>query len=168
MGTYTGTLAFRAPETFLLDRYTELVDTWAAGCILFSLLAGYQPFYAPLVGDLVALIKKGDVDFVGPAWAPVSEAAKDLIRQLLQPDPSSRATVHDALAHKWFSAPKVTDSFRFPMPSSRLKAICNSRRTPCRKASENQEIFRMRENRIQRVAGRQSVLMDAAQIENLI
>jgi serine/threonine protein kinase len=168
MGTYTGTLAFRAPETFLLDRYTELVDTWAAGCILFTLLVGFQPFYAPLVSELVAMIKKAEVDFNGPAWKSVSEPAKDLIRQLLQADPASRATVHNALAHHWFSAPKVTDSFGYSAPKTRLNALGNCRRIRSRKTSENVEIFRATELRFRRVAGRQSVFADAAQIENLI
>ena len=45
MNTYTGTIAFRAPETFNNSSYDETVDTWAAGCVLYTMLCGYQPFY---------------------------------------------------------------------------------------------------------------------------
>jgi len=40
-----GTLAFAAPERLAEDcRYTEKVDMWAAGIVLFMLLTGYHPF----------------------------------------------------------------------------------------------------------------------------
>lgn len=40
-----GTLAFAAPER-LVDNcvYTEKVDMWAAGIVLFMLLTGHHPF----------------------------------------------------------------------------------------------------------------------------
>lgn len=40
-----GTLAFAAPER-IFDRhiYTEKVDMWAAGLLLFMLLTGHHPF----------------------------------------------------------------------------------------------------------------------------
>jgi serine/threonine protein kinase len=40
-----GTLAFAAPERLAEDcRYTEKVDMWAAGIVLFMLLTGHHPF----------------------------------------------------------------------------------------------------------------------------
>jgi len=47
MYTYTGTLAFSAPEIFDSDSYTDVVDLWSAGCVLFTMLGGSQPFYDP-------------------------------------------------------------------------------------------------------------------------
>lgn len=44
MHTYTGTIAFSAPEIFESDCYTEAVDVWSAGCVLYTMLCGYQPF----------------------------------------------------------------------------------------------------------------------------
>jgi serine/threonine protein kinase len=44
MYTYTGTLAFSAPEIFDSNSYTESVDMWSAGCVLYTMLCGYQPF----------------------------------------------------------------------------------------------------------------------------
>lgn len=44
MYTYTGTLAFSAPEIFVSNSYTESVDMWSAGCVLYTMLCGYQPF----------------------------------------------------------------------------------------------------------------------------
>ncbi len=39
-----GTLAFAAPERMGQDKYTEKVDMWAAGLVLYMLLTGEYPF----------------------------------------------------------------------------------------------------------------------------
>lgn len=44
MTTHTGTKCFSAPETFLQTEYNEKIDIWSAGAILYTMLAGYQPF----------------------------------------------------------------------------------------------------------------------------
>ena len=38
--TYTGTLAFSAPEILNGDEYTEIVDMWSAGAVLYTMLSG--------------------------------------------------------------------------------------------------------------------------------
>lgn len=40
MNTYTGTIAFKAPEMFSGNTYNESVDVWASGCVLFTMLCG--------------------------------------------------------------------------------------------------------------------------------
>jgi len=45
MLTHTGTEAFTAPEMFTRAIYNEKVDIWSAGCVLYTMLSGYQPFY---------------------------------------------------------------------------------------------------------------------------
>lgn len=46
MWTYTGTMAFSAPEVFNGEMYDESIDMWSAGCILFTMLSGTEPFHA--------------------------------------------------------------------------------------------------------------------------
>lgn len=41
------------------------------------------------------------VDFEGPEWSPVTEAAKDLLEQLLRSS-EHRLSAGGALAHRWF------------------------------------------------------------------
>jgi serine/threonine protein kinase len=52
-----GTLAFAAPERFLESNigYTNKVDIWSSGIILFMLLIGYHPF--DHFGSIANLIK---------------------------------------------------------------------------------------------------------------
>ncbi len=44
MWTYTGTVAFSAPEVFSEGEYNESVDIWSAGVVLYVMLSGRQPF----------------------------------------------------------------------------------------------------------------------------
>ena len=53
MNTYTGTIAFRAPEMFIETSYNESVDMWSAGCVLYTMLTGKQPFYRKFIKDLI-------------------------------------------------------------------------------------------------------------------
>lgn len=90
MNTYTGTIAFRAPEMLEHKGYHESVDVWAAGCVLFTMLCGHQPFHSEFIIDLIALIKRGQVEFSDECWKFISEDAKDLILKLLQKSPEKR------------------------------------------------------------------------------
>ena len=40
MMTYTGTIAFSAPEILRNEEYNENVDMWSAGAVLFTMLTG--------------------------------------------------------------------------------------------------------------------------------
>jgi serine/threonine protein kinase len=46
MVTHTGTDAYVAPEMIKSIVYTEKIDIWSAGCVLYTMLAGYSPFEA--------------------------------------------------------------------------------------------------------------------------
>lgn len=107
---------------------SELVDLWAAGCILYTMLSGYQPFYSPIVSELMELIKAGTYDFTGPVWEKISDNAKDLVSQLLQTDPSKRATVHMALAHPWITKPDDPKNSQFSGQQFKLNLLRNQRR----------------------------------------
>lgn len=53
MWTYTGTVAFSAPEIFNEGQYNQKVDLWSAGCILYTLLSGNLPFCSEWLQDLI-------------------------------------------------------------------------------------------------------------------
>ena len=103
MWTYTGTVAFSAPEIFATGEYNESVDMWSAGVVLYTMLCGSMPFEAEYLQDLIVLIKKGEYDFPSNPWDSISEQAKDLIRSCLQKDPQLRITPDKALLHTWIT-----------------------------------------------------------------
>ena len=76
MQTVIGTWAYCAPEVFLHKPYTNAVDVWALGILMFIMLAGYHPFdpYGELSdGELIHRIQYDDFDFNEPEWDGVSE-----------------------------------------------------------------------------------------------
>mmetsp|Transcript_25061 Transcript_25061/g.24532 ORF Transcript_25061/g.24532 Transcript_25061/m.24532 type:complete len:137 (+) Transcript_25061:384-794(+) len=52
MLTKTGTPVFTAPEMHLGCRYSESIDIWGSGTILFTLLVGYPLFMGESIGTL--------------------------------------------------------------------------------------------------------------------
>lgn len=92
------------------------------------MLSGYQPFYAPLVSDLIDLIKAGRYTFEGPVWEKISDNAKDLVSKLLQMEPGKRATVHMALAHPWITDPGDPRNSQFSGQQFKLNLLRNQRR----------------------------------------
>jgi len=44
MNTHTGTLAFSAPELLCGEQYSENIDEWSVGCVMYTILCGNQPF----------------------------------------------------------------------------------------------------------------------------
>ncbi len=75
---------------------------WSAGCVLYTILCGYQPFYQQYVSDLIESIKEGRFDLSSEVWSFVSQEAKNLIRILLDVNPEMRLSPSDALHHDWF------------------------------------------------------------------
>jgi len=92
MTTACGTPGYVAPEILSGKGYDMSVDYWSIGVIMYVLLCGYPPFYEDSNEKLFELIKAGKLEFPSPQWDSISEAAKDLIRHLLNIDPKHRYT----------------------------------------------------------------------------
>jgi serine/threonine protein kinase len=101
--TSCGSPGYVAPEVLTEDTYTNAVDMWSVGVIVYILLSGYPPFFDESPPKIFKKITEVKYDFDDPAWDGVSETAKDLIRKLLVKDPVSRLNATDALKHPWLA-----------------------------------------------------------------
>lgn len=66
--------------------YGTKVDCWSLGAVLYVMLVARFPEFDRSNGGM-------RVKLDAPAWASVSEAAKDLIRCLMNVDPNARLSV---------------------------------------------------------------------------
>ncbi len=109
MSTACGTPGYVAPEVLKKQKYTEAVDVWSLGVILYILLCGFPPFYHESTHVLYKQIKEGDYDFPAEYWRDITDAAKDLIRRMLTVDPRKRITINGILAHPWIAGSAASE-----------------------------------------------------------
>ncbi|TFJ85933.1 hypothetical protein NSK_002753 [Nannochloropsis salina CCMP1776] len=112
----------------LKEPYDEKVDVWAAGAILFCLLAGYQPFEDKSMPMMLAKIKRGFYSLRHPVFRQVSDEAKDLIKHMLVVDPRRRVTARACLEHKWFALNSEKLDRELTTAQDMLKEQINSRK----------------------------------------
>ncbi|KAL4265582.1 Aurora kinase-like protein [Pleurotus pulmonarius] len=102
--TPCGTVGYTAPEIVKDERYSKSVDMWALGCVLYTLLCGFPPFYDESINVLTEKVARGYYTFLSPWWDDISGSAKDLISHLLCVDPAQRYTIDEFLSHPWCTA----------------------------------------------------------------
>jgi len=107
--TRCGTPHFVAPEVILDTPYTEAVDMWSCGCILYMLLSGCPPFQGDNLRTVFRNIRAGNFAFHNTNWSNVSIPAKQMIVHLLTVNPKHRWTASQALESSWMKMP-TTDS----------------------------------------------------------
>lgn len=99
--TPCGTIGYTAPEIVKDERYSKSVDMWAMGCVLYTLLCGFPPFYDESIQVLTEKVARGQYTFLSPWWDDISKPAQDLVSHLLTVDPEKRYTIKQFLAHPW-------------------------------------------------------------------
>ncbi|CAN6470403.1 unnamed protein product [Victoria cruziana] len=100
-----GSPYYMAPEV-LKRNYGPEIDIWSAGVILYILLCGVPPFWAESEQGVAQAILRGLIDFKREPWPSISDNAKNLVRQMLEPDPQRRLTAKQVLEHPWLQNAK--------------------------------------------------------------
>ncbi|KAG7590142.1 EF-hand domain [Arabidopsis suecica] len=100
-----GSPYYMAPEV-LKRNYGPEVDVWSAGVILYILLCGVPPFWAETEQGVALAILRGVLDFKRDPWSQISESAKSLVKQMLEPDATKRLTAQQVLDHPWIQNAK--------------------------------------------------------------
>ncbi|WVQ72756.1 hypothetical protein IAR50_002316 [Cryptococcus sp. DSM 104548] len=119
--TPCGTVGYTAPEIVKDERYSKSVDMWALGCVLYTLLCGFPPFYDESINVLTEKVARGYYTFLSPWWDDISHSAKDLISHLLCVDPAQRYTIDEFLAHPW-----IREAQPAPVPTPRPHVPANA------------------------------------------
>ena len=107
--TRCGTPAFVAPQIMVGNRYTQQVDMWSVGCLLFMLIGGYPPFQDDSHRGLFRKIRAADFTFHEVYWKNVSLHAKQLISKLLTVDPFFRLNAKQSLQTAWLEVQNTAD-----------------------------------------------------------
>lgn len=74
--TPCGTVGYTAPEIVKDERYSKSVDMWALGCVLYTLLCGFPPFYDESINVLTEKVARGYYTFLSPWWDDISAHGK--------------------------------------------------------------------------------------------
>ena len=103
-----GTIAYWSPE--LLEKGskpTEVSDMWAIGCILYILVTGTHPF-DPMgcstddeMAENIRKAKNGQYVIFDERVKVLSDSCVELMKALLQSDPSKRMTSDEFRRHPW-------------------------------------------------------------------
>ncbi|PPQ98612.1 hypothetical protein CVT24_003945 [Panaeolus cyanescens] len=95
---FYGTAAYASSEILLKKDYQAApAEIWTLGVLLSYLLVGVSPF--PSARDAV----EGNIFLSDKHAAEFSPDAMDLMRSCLDPNPNTRATIHEVKRHRWLS-----------------------------------------------------------------
>ena len=96
-----GSPYYIAPEV-LNKCYNEKCDIWSAGVVLYVMLTGNFPFFGLTQQQLYENIKSGKYRTEGKEYEAISQKAKDLIRKMLELNPTKRLSASDCLKTPFF------------------------------------------------------------------
>ncbi|XP_020388828.2 hormonally up-regulated neu tumor-associated kinase [Rhincodon typus] len=102
LNTQCGSPAYAAPELLAHQKYGPKVDVWSIGVSMFAMLTGMLPFTVePFnIKQLHQKMINGDISSIPPE---ISSGAVHFMLSLLEPDPTKRPTVREAMEEKWLN-----------------------------------------------------------------
>lgn len=92
-----GSMSYAAPEVIKGEIYSNSVDIWSAGIVLYTMITGNLPFED---SNLQKLYQK--IVTTNPTYPPTMSAQLvDLLNKILTKDPNQRIKSNDLLKHSW-------------------------------------------------------------------
>ena len=91
-----------APEQYLLKHYSEPIDIWSCGIILYQLVTGKHPFEKVMGEDFGKVLQNINWNF----HEGFPNLAKDLFLRCTRINPLERYTASLALQHPWITRGK--------------------------------------------------------------
>lgn len=150
--TPCGTVGYTAPEIVRDERYSKEVDMWAIGCVLYTLLCGFPPFYDERIETLTEKVARGEYTFLSPWWDEISLEAKNCVSKLLTVDPLRRYSIDDFLNDPWV----------MKIPSSDLGDTMSTKIDDKRNYSYDHPIQTMNKKKDKRFANNEEIYTPAA------
>ncbi|WMV11685.1 hypothetical protein MTR67_005070 [Solanum verrucosum] len=162
-----GSIDYVSPEALSRDKITTKTDIWSLGVILYILLSGYPPFFAPSNRQKQQMILNGQFSFDEKTWKNISSSAKQLISNLLKVDPNMRPTAQQIVEDAWVRGELAKEEEMDAEIVSRLQSF-NARRKfrAAAMASVLSSSFSLRSKKLKKLVG-SSYDLKPEELENL-
>ncbi|KAM9935822.1 hypothetical protein OXX80_004602 [Metschnikowia pulcherrima] len=144
MKTFCGTLAYVAPEVITGkydsqasqdpdSNYSNLVDIWSLGCLVYVLLTSHLPFNGKTQAQMFQKIKSGEFLDSPLASYNVSQDGRDFLKCCLTVDPARRFNAAQALKHPWLAGVEGCVPDVGSQPSQKVLSLSQSTSQQARK-----------------------------------
>jgi serine/threonine kinase 38 len=102
MHSLVGTPDYIAPEVFNRTGYTEIIDWWSVGAILFEMLVGYAPFCSDNQRDTCKKVVQWKKYLHIPSNISLPRDAADLIFRMMSEESRRSFSRHQAWK-EWYT-----------------------------------------------------------------
>lgn len=114
--TQCGSPAYAAPELLAHKKYGSKVDVWSIGVNMYAMLTGNLPFTVEPF-NIKSLYNKMMKNEMNAIPEHLSKSGEELLRKLLNPDPTKRISLKEAMEHSWLNEGYANPLKPFPYPN---------------------------------------------------
>jgi p90 ribosomal S6 kinase len=120
------TANYAAPEVLKRQGYDAACDIWSLGVMLYIILSGKMPFKCAQgdtsTEELLQQINDNKISYEDGNWRYISPEAKDLVKRMLNLDPSQRITAANILKHPWMKHIDALSDYKLQVEDHMEKA----------------------------------------------